>query len=315
MRTIRETAAAILAPRKGMLVLDEYAEELLADSRQNATGACAFAGLVLRTAELREHISAVLLTAPTFAGASSARGAGGPAAATPLVGVRVPVPRSRSDLHAKLGALAGDGAAFVEWRANLAPADVPRGAPHIEAEALARAALAAQAEGLLPVVTVAMPDLGASSIAVSQAVTTNALVALREQLGRLDVDPTGMLVRVNMVVPGLAHPAGAEPAQVARTTLRTLSAGLPQDTPGVLLLSGGQPLEQACENLQAITGRAAEQGVSWRVSHAFSRAIVAPAATAFRRQGPDDAGRELVAACRRAGDALDPVSLRQGAAS
>jgi fructose-bisphosphate aldolase class 1 len=314
MRTTQQTVAEILTSPKGMLVLDEYAEELVADARPDR-----FADLVLRTPGLGGYVSAVLLTRPTFAATASLRHALREAGTAPLVGVRMTPPGARaslSALRADLGALAGDDATFVEWRANLAPRDVPRGAAHIEAEALTRGASAAQAEGLLPVLTVAMPDLVSSSIAVSQAVTTNALVALRAQLDQTDVDPGNLLIRVNMVVPGRSHPSPADAAQVARMTVQALRTGVPAEIPGVLLLSGGQPVDQACANLRAIVSHAAGLGVPWRLGHAFSRALVAPAAAAFSA-GEDDSevGRQLVSSCRHASEALRPVQLTRGAAS
>jgi hypothetical protein len=58
--------------------------------------------------------------------------------------------------------------------------------------------------------TIAMPDLGASSIIVSQAITTNALLVLRDELHRIGVDSRRLLLRINMVVPGLSNPVPAD---------------------------------------------------------------------------------------------------------
>jgi fructose-bisphosphate aldolase class I len=276
MRTIEETAAAILAPPKGMLVADEYAEALVPGAAE----------LALRETALTDHISALLLTAETFAATRPLRRE---LSELPLVGVRLAP--SGTGLRESLVDVARDGASFVEWRAHLSPLDVPHGATHIEADKLASAAAATQAEGLLPVLTIAMPDLGSSSITVNQATTTNALLALRDHLQRAGVDARRLLIRLNMVVAGLSNPSPAAPDQVARQTVQLLEWGLPSGTPGVLLLSGGQSLDQACANLSAVSALAVRRGVPWRVTFGFSRALVAAAGGAL---GDDAAARQLL---------------------
>jgi fructose-bisphosphate aldolase class 1 len=302
MRTIEETAAAILAPPKGMLVADEYAEELVPSTAE----------LALREPALTDHLSALLLTAETFAATLPLRRHLSESPhELPLVGVRMAP--SGTHLQGRLAEAARDGAAFVEWRAHLSPLDVPHGATHIEADKLATAAAATQAEGLLPVLTIAMPDLGSSSITVNQATTTNALLALRGQLQRTGVDARQLVIRLNMVVAGLSHPTPAAPEQVARQTVQLLEWGLPSGTPGVLLLSGGQSLDQACANLGAVSALAAQRGVPWRVTFGFSRALVA----ASGALGGDDAAvrQLLVQSARRASESTAAARVPEKAGS
>jgi fructose-bisphosphate aldolase class 1 len=288
MPTMDETAAAILSPPKGMLVVDEYAEALVGTGNADS-----FAAAVLQTQDLSNYVSAVLLTPGTFA-------ALGPTEAAPLIGVRMT--SAEDDVPA--------GASFVEWRENLSPLDVPRGSVHVGVETLAQGAAAAQAEGVLPVLTIAMPELGASSIGVTQAVTTNALLALRAELDRVGVDPHHLLMRINMIVPGLSNPVPADSEQVARRTVALLEKGVPAQTPGVLLLSGGQPLDRACAHLEAI---AAVPGRPWRVSFGFSRPLIAAAAEAWARDA--DYGRILLDNCKHASDSVAAALVSGGAAS
>ena len=295
MRTIDETAAAILEPPKGMLVVDEYAEALVGADRAHR-----FTEAVLRTEGLSDYVSAVLLTPEAFAALR-------PRGSRPLIGVRMTTP------EIPLAHLAGRGAAFAEWRENLSPLDVPLGSVHIGAEALTRGAAAAQAAGILPVLTIAMPELGASSITVSQAVTTNALLALRAELDRVGVDPSRLLLRINMVIPGLSNPVRADSDQVARLTVGLLEKGVPAQTPGVLLLSGGQPLDQACAHLHAI---AADPGHPWQVTYGFSRSLVAAAAEAWRRaEDTAESGRVLLQNCQRASESVAAALVSGGARS
>jgi fructose-bisphosphate aldolase class 1 len=302
MRTIEETAAAILAPPKGMLVADEYAEALVPSA----------ADLALREPALTDHVSALLLTAETFAATLPLRRELSESPAELLAGVRMAP--TGTGVRDRLVEAARDGASFVEWRAHLSPLDVPHGATHIEADKLASVAAATQAEGLLPVLTIAMPDLGSSSITVNQATTTNALLALRDQLQRTGVDPRQLLIRLNMVVAGLSHPSPAAPDQVALQTLQLLEWALPSGTPGVLLLSGGQSLDQACANLSAVSALAAKQGVPWRVTFGFSRALVAAASGA---PGDDDAAARklLVQSARLASESTATARVPEKAGS
>jgi fructose-bisphosphate aldolase class I len=302
MRTIEETAAAILAPPKGMLVADEYAEALVPSAAETA----------LRETALTDHISALLLTAETFAATLPLRQYLSELPhELPLVGVRMAP--SGIDLRDRLAEMARDGASFVEWRAHLAPLDVPHGATHIEADKLASAAAATQAAGLLPVLTIAMPDLGSSSITVNQAVTTNALLALRDHLDQAGVDARRLLIRLNMVVAGQSHPSTAAPEHVARLTVQLLERGLPSGTPGVLLLSGGQSLDQACANLGAVSALAAQRGMPWRVTFGFSRALVAATSGAL---GEDAAARKLlVQSARRASESTAAALVPEKAGS
>ena len=85
---------------------------------------------------------------------------------------------------------------------------------------------------------------------------------------------------------------------VDRQTLQLLEWALPSGTPGVLLLSGGQSLDQACANLGAVSAHAVRRGVPWRVTFGFSRALVAAAS------GSDSAAARklLVQSARRASE-------------
>lgn len=275
MSTLQDTLTTIVAPPKGVLVADEHAEALdpgLVD-------------LALGTPALADHVSAVLLTRSAFDRRQPS-------------GLRVGVRLAPGCAAAEVAAVVAAGAVFVEWRAHRAPYDVVKGDVHVEAAALARGAALAQAHGVLPVVTVAMPDLGGHSIGVTEAVTSNALAALRRELAAAGVDPGAIVVRVNLVRPGRTHPAAARPDQVARTTLRVLTRDMPSGLGGVLLLSGGQPLAEACGDLAAVAASAASaaSAAPWPLTFAFSRPLFEAAASG--------GAAGLAAACRLASEAL-----------
>lgn len=280
MSTIEETIADVMAPGKGMLVADEYAEALVRSMGDDGRPR-RFAEILVSTPDLSRHLSSVLLTGPTFAQVTPHLQT---TSTRPLVGVRLAVgtePRFADHVR--------EWASFVEWRAHLFIPDLPRGAVHIDAPALADGAAAAQAEGILPVISVAMPDLGSASIGVTQAVISNALSALREHLEKAGVDPAQLVLRTSMIAAGEGHATPSDPEQVAERTLAVLERCVPAATAGVLLLSGGQTLDRACANLAAITSLASRRPVPWPVTFGFSRALVRAAAGYF--SAPDaDAG-------------------------
>ena len=205
-------------------------------------------------------------------------------------------------------------ASFVEWRAHVSLRDVPKGGVHIDGSLLARGAKSAQDQGLMPVLTVAMPDLGTSSAGVTQAVTTNALLSLFEELVKAEVESSQLLLRVNMVVAGVAHHSPTEPGLVADMTMTMLERCLPHHIGGVLLLSGGQSLEGACTNLAAVCALAAERLDPWPLSFGFSRPLVSAAAEVFSDEADDqtEASRVLMDSARLASEALATSFVTNG---
>ena len=88
-----------------------------------------------------------------------------------------------------------------------------------------------------------------------------------------------MLLKPNMVVPGLNCPEQSKVDEVARRTLHCLRRVVPAAVPGILFLSGGQTPEKATAHVQAINamGRA-----PWELSFSFARALQDPVLKAWR---------------------------------
>jgi len=86
----------------------------------------------------------------------------------------------------------------------------------------------------------------------------------------------GMLLKPNMVVPGLACPTGATVNEVADATVHCLLQTVPAAVPGVVFLSGGQSPELASARLNAMNMNFKSR-VPWELSFSFGRAIQQPA--------------------------------------
>lgn len=319
MGKAHETAEALLSPGKGLLVLDEYVDAMVQRLRAKRSGISVqkYLDLALATPELERWVSGILLSAEGFAASeplrTSRRRTDAP---IPLVGVRMDTGSTRlrtadrpadglADVRRRLAGTRRAGAAFVEWRANLDPLTVAPSTVHVDAEALARGAAASQLEDVLPVVTIAMPDLVSHSIGVTQAVTGNALTELFSQLQRFEVDTSAMLLRVNMVVGGKRNLTHTPHEDVARATLACISSRVHPSVPGIAFLSGGQLIQQACANLSAITALSHRQRRPWRLTFGFARALVSSSLELWRGdQNRAEAQRELIQSCRRASQAL-----------
>jgi len=85
-----------------------------------------------------------------------------------------------------------------------------------------------------------------------------------------------MLLKPNMVLPGLDCPVQESVDEVADATVRTLLRAVPAAVPGIVFLSGGQPAELASARLNAMNVRFKQQ-MPWALSFSFSRAIQQPA--------------------------------------
>jgi fructose-bisphosphate aldolase class I len=90
-----------------------------------------------------------------------------------------------------------------------------------------------------------------------------------------------MILKPNMVVPGLACSAQATADEVADATVRVLLRAVPAAVPGIAFLSGGQPSELASNRLNAMNVRF-KRHLPWALAFSFARAIQQPAMEIWR---------------------------------
>ncbi len=101
------------------------------------------------------------------------------------------------------------------------------------------------------------------------------------QLYRQRVILEGMILKPNMVLPGLACPRQEGVNEVADATVRCLLRAVPAAVPGITFLSGGQPAELASARLNAMNVRFKSR-LPWASAFSFSRAIQQPALEIWR---------------------------------
>ena len=170
------------------------------------------------------------------------------------------------------------GARFAKWRAVIAVGDdIPsRAAIEANAQALARYAALCQEAGLVPVVEPEVLMDGEHTLKRCFEVTEEVQRTVFGQLYTQRVMLEGMLLKPNMVVPGLNCPKQETVDEVADATVKCLLRAVPAAVPGITFLSGGQSAELASARLNAMNVRFKSRA-PWALSFSFARAIQQPA--------------------------------------
>jgi fructose-bisphosphate aldolase class I len=177
------------------------------------------------------------------------------------------------------------GARFAKWRAVITVgAGIPsQGCIEANAHALARYAALCQEEGLVPVVEPEVLMEGDHTFERCRELTEEVLRTVFTQLYLQRVKLEGMLLKPNMVLPGLTCPRQETVDVVADATVRCLRRAVPAAVPGVAFLSGGQSCELASARLSAMNLRYRSQ-LPWAVAFSFARAIQQPALEIWKGQ-------------------------------
>lgn len=90
-----------------------------------------------------------------------------------------------------------------------------------------------------------------------------------------------MILKPNMVVPGLKCPHQNSNEEIADATVRCLLRTVPAAVPGIAFLSGGQSGELASARLSAMNARFKGR-MPWGLAFSFARAIQEPAMQIWR---------------------------------
>jgi len=171
------------------------------------------------------------------------------------------------------------GLRFAKWRAviTISGKDIPT-YECIEANAIALARYAAlcQGAGLVPIVEPEVLMDGNHSLLRCFEVTEQVLHIVFEQLYRHGILLEGMILKPNMIVPGLDCTKQESVNEVADATVKCLLRTVPAAVPGIAFLSGGQTSELASAQLNAMNIRFKNK-LPWELSFSYGRAIQQPA--------------------------------------
>ncbi len=181
-------------------------------------------------------------------------------------------------LRGRLAEYSQMGLRFAKWRAVITIADrIPsRGCIEANASALARYAALCQEAGLVPIVEPEVLMDGDRTLERCREVTEEVLRTVFNQLYTQRVMLEGMILKPNMVLPGLTCTRQESVDEVAGATVRTLLRAVPAAVPGIAFLSGGQSAELASARLNAMNV-GFKSRMPWALTFSFSRAIQQPA--------------------------------------
>ena len=170
------------------------------------------------------------------------------------------------------------GARFAKWRAVIAIGNgIPtRACIEANGNALARYAALCQEAGLVPVVEPEVLMEGDHDLQRCFDITEQVLLTVFDQLYLQNVMMEGMLLKPNMVMPGLQCKQRASVNEVADATIQCLLQSVPAAVGGIAFLSGGQSGEMASEHLNAMHVRHGAK-LLWPLTFSFARAIQQPA--------------------------------------
>ncbi len=324
-QSLIETAEALVADHKGLIAMDESTgtcdkrfveqgipttEEMRRQWRDlivNAPGlGDSISGAILFDETIRQKTLAGVPFADALKGVGIIPGIKVDAGAKPLAfHPDEKVTEGLDGLRERLEEYASLGARFAKWRAVITIGDGIPTATCIEvnAHALARYAALCQEAGIVPIVEPEVLMDGDHSLARCDEITSETLVAVFAQLAAQGVALEGMLLKPNMVLPGLASPKQDDVDTVADATVACFLRTVPREVTGIAFLSGGQPAELASARLNAINAR---HGASnpWPITFSYSRAIQQPALETWKGRAENVAAAQKAlihrAACNRA---------------
>lgn len=296
--SLKETASALVAANKGLLAMDEstttcnkrFAKLGIA---QTIEARRAYRELIVTTPGLDECISGAILYDETI---RQTKNDGTPFVkiledAGIIVGIKVDtgakkmaghptekVTEGLDGLRTRLNEYFQMGARFAKWRAvmNIGEDTPSWGCLEANADALARYAALCQEAGLVPVVEPEVLMDGDHSLERCGAVTEMVLRSVFNHLYSQGVALEGIILKPNMVLPGLTCSKHETVTAVAAATLSCLSRAVPAAVPAVMFLSGGQSSELASARLNAMNLTSAALR-PWALSFSFGRALQQPA--------------------------------------
>ena len=311
-----DTARALVAGDKGLLAMDEsnptcnrrFAEVGIAQTEASRR---AYRDLIVTTPGLSECISGAILYDETIHQKADD--------GTPIVdvlahagivpGIKVDigakdlaghpgekVTEGLDGLRARLLAYGEMGARFAKWRGVIALGEgtPSSGCIAANAHALARYAALCQEAGLVPIVEPEVLMVGEHSLERCRAATEDVLRGVFEQLHVQGVMLEGMILKPNMVLPGMTCAKQDTAEAVADATVACLLRVVPAAVPGIAFLSGGQSSELASARLNAMNVRSKAPGsrLPWALAFSFARAIQQPALRIWRGEAANRAAAQ-----------------------
>ncbi len=292
---LKETVRTLMTPKKGILAADEStitATKRLAAIHVESTPETRrqYRELLLTTPGIEKYLSGVILYDETIR-QETTDGQAFPQLLSKIgiiPGIKVDrgtielpdfpgerITQGLDDLTPRLEEYFNLGARFTKWRAviNIGQHIPTNEAIQANAFMLAEFANLSQQNDMVPIVEPEVIHHGDHSLERAEEVTTWVLKEVFSQLQKYRVDLEFVVLKSSMVLPGDQSPKQVPPKTVAEATVRTLRKSVPAEVGGVVFLSGGQPSNQAINNLNAI---AQLEPLPWEITFSYARALQEP---------------------------------------
>jgi fructose-bisphosphate aldolase class I len=316
---LEATAAALVAPGKGILAADESngtmskrlegvglesSEEARRAYRANlfATPGCesAVSGVILYDETIRQNMDdgtpipdylnsrGILPGIKVDTGTIDLDGCPGEKVTK---GIEAEPENGWGDLATRCAEYFEMGARFAKWRAVIQIGD---GMPSDDcttanAQALARYAAICQDHGLVPIIEPEVLMEGSHNYLECFTATLTMFQKTFEECKSQGVHLAGTLLKPNMIIGGNGYRGAVQTRDdVAACTIICLHNFVPHDVGGIVFLSGGQSDEEATDHLNrmnSMSGMYSEH--PWELSYSYGRALQAAALKAWANEGAE----------------------------
>ena len=274
MPQLNQIALKILSNGKGILAADESTPSM--DKKFNAIGVkpnpenrLKYREILFSAAGMKDYIGGVILFEETLNQISSS---GLPIPRLienqgTVIGIKVDTglkknPDSPEEnitsgfegLEERLNKSYNIGARFTKWRALIKISDKYPSEVAIKSNAidLAKYASIVQKSNMVPIVEPEVLMEGDHDINKCYDITASLLSECFSQLKLQDVDLSGIILKPNMVVPGIDCKNQSSTNEIAKMTFNCLTDNVPSEVPGIAFLSGGQSEIESTRNLNEI---------------------------------------------------------------
>ena len=185
------------------------------------------------------------------------------------------------------------GARFTKWRGvyNISNKYPSKLSIYSNAHALARYSALVQECGMVPIVEPEVLMDGNHSAEDCLNITSNVIKKCFEELILHNIDLTGIILKPNMILPGVNSDKKISREKVAKLTIKCLKENVPTDVPGIAFLSGGQTAIEATENLNLINKL---NDTNFIMTYSYGRALQKDALEFWSKDIRDISGTQKV---------------------
>jgi len=189
------------------------------------------------------------------------------------------------------------GASFAKWRSVIIinnKKKIPsKSCIHSNAHGLARYASLCQENNMVPIVEPEVLMEGTHEIEDCYKITSMTLEMVFQQLSLLKVDLEAIVLKPNMILPGIDSNKDISNELIAKMTFDVLKKHVPKEVPGIAFLSGGQSSDLAAQRLNTLNKLYIHER-PWNLTFSYGRALQKDALKNWATKSAQDAQDALI---------------------